>query len=111
MDFNNSSGIYGLAQAAGLVKDGAVLIVKEYVNDDVSITFWVFNTTTTKLDIDLGNPIILLCHSVYWFRWLSVVVAYGYAKYNDIDIYETILCKDLYCFFINYKLKNVYLNI
>lgn len=39
MDFNNSSGIYGLAQAAGLVKDGAVLIVKEYVNDDVSITF------------------------------------------------------------------------
>lgn len=39
MNFNNSSGIYGLAQAVGLVKDGAVLIVEEYVNDNVSITF------------------------------------------------------------------------
>lgn len=40
-----------------------------------------------------------------------VVVAYGYEKYNDIDIYERILCKDSYGSFINYKLKNVYLNI
>lgn len=65
MEFNSSLEIYGLAQAVRLVKDWTVLIVKEYVNDDVSITFWVFNTTTTKLDIDLGNPIILGCQPVF----------------------------------------------
>ena len=78
----------GLGQAIGNVTDGANRFLDTYtpaeVKDTISLTHGAINLDEVRADIDNGMPVVIGMHMLGDANF-HVVIAYGYAKYEDTD--------------------------
>lgn len=89
LDLSLISGVYGIGQAVGVVKDAAVLFVYKYasdISDNISITSGFFSKSTARADIDSNKPIILGFNPIFTGAdSFHVVPAYGYATLDGVE--------------------------
>ena len=82
------SGVSGIGQAVGLVKDGAVSFINEFTpqvaRKNISLTSGPIIVEKARADIDAGRPIVLGMAKLFQGNF-HVVPAYGYAKLDGVD--------------------------
>lgn len=82
------SGVPGIGQAIGLVKDGAVRFINAYTpqaaRNGLSLTSGFFSASQAKADIDAGRPIVLGMSQLFKGNF-HVVPAFGYAKLDGVE--------------------------
>lgn len=88
-DLTLFSGLPGLGQSIGLVKDGAVKFVNQYtdssIKNNVSLSWGFFSASTARSDIDAGRPIVLGFQPFFTGAdSFHVVPAYGYATLEGV---------------------------
>ncbi len=79
---------YGIGQALGLVKDGAVQFINRYstISNNVSFIKSDFSMDDVVNEINNGRPLIVGFTPIFTTaKSFHIVVAYGYAKLNGVN--------------------------